>query len=58
MILSHRWYISLLTGVHEGCAYSSIREASILLNEAINIEERYRLCFRPTEEEVQHTSHP
>jgi hypothetical protein len=28
------------------------REASVLLNEAINIEERCEVCFRPTKEEV------
>jgi hypothetical protein len=57
MILSHRWYISLLLGVHEGCASSSTREALILLSEAINVEERFEVCFWSTEEEIKHTSH-
>jgi hypothetical protein len=39
-------------------ASSSTRAVSILLSEAINVEERCEVCFHPTEEEVQHTSHP
>jgi hypothetical protein len=50
-------YISLLTGIREICPYSSIREASIVLNEASINEKIYEVCFRPTEEEVQYTSH-
>jgi hypothetical protein len=55
--LSRWWYISLLASVHELCASSSIREASILLSEAIKVEKRCGVCFWPTKEEVQHTSH-
>jgi hypothetical protein len=46
------------TGVHEGCASFSTREALIILSETINIEKRCRVCFRPTEEEIQYNSHP
>jgi hypothetical protein len=53
VILSRRWYISLLIGIRERCLYSSIREASILLNEASISEERCKVCFRSTEKEVQ-----
>jgi hypothetical protein len=45
-----------LTSVHEMCG-SLIREVSILLSEATNVEKRCVVCFRPTEEEFQHTSH-
>jgi hypothetical protein len=46
-----------MTGVHERCVYSLIRETLILLSEAINVEKRYGVRFQPTEEEIQHTSH-
>jgi hypothetical protein len=54
--LSHRWYISLLAGVHKRCSCYSTREALIFLNEVTISEERCGVCFRPTEE-VQHTNH-
>jgi hypothetical protein len=44
--------ISLLDGVYEECACSSTREASILLSESINVEERCGVCFWLTKEEV------
>jgi hypothetical protein len=47
-----------MTGIREICPYSSIREASIVLNEASINEKIYEVCFRSTEEEVQYTSHP
>jgi hypothetical protein len=46
-----------MAGVCEMCSGSLIREASILLNEANIGEERYKMFFQPTEEEVQHTKH-
>jgi hypothetical protein len=33
------------------------QQVSILLSEAINVEDRCGVYFRPTKEEVQHTSH-
>jgi hypothetical protein len=42
-----------MAGVHEGYSYFLTREVSILLNEAINIEERCVVCLRLTKEQVQ-----
>jgi hypothetical protein len=47
-----------LSSIRERCPCSSTRKTSILLNEVSIDEERYGVCFRPTEEEVQHTNHP
>jgi hypothetical protein len=47
-----------MADIREICHCSSIREASILLNEAIIGEERYGICFQLIEEDIQHISHP
>jgi hypothetical protein len=46
-----------MTDIHERCVCSSIREISIFVSEAINIEKICEVCFWPTEEEIQYTSH-
>jgi hypothetical protein len=47
-----------MADIREICPCSSIREALILLNEAIIGEERCEMCFQLIEEDVQHISHP
>jgi hypothetical protein len=43
--------------VYKMCSFFLTREVSIFLTEAIISEERCGMCFRPTEEEVQHISY-